>query len=322
MQNKPRPKLLKLSEVRRHPELQPRASIDPAIVEEYRDAIKDGAKFPAVTLFFDKLYYYLADGWHRYEAHQAAGVGEIQADVYEGSFRDAKLYALGANGHHGLRRTNEDKRRAVGMLLADAEWSKWSDREIARHLRVSAPLVGSVRNASLDENPVSPASESSSDVTVNSYSEDRTYKTKHGTEAVMNTANIGRKPAEKSSTDSSAEAQSDTASFRGDTAEDSSKAEEEKDFEAYLNGLHKEIEDLRRQNESLAASDSGAEIRNLTQRLINEENQRKDAEERLQLRKKDLNRFGVWFSELRKLLDVKEDREVVGRVRALMEAVQ
>ena len=55
------------------------------------------------------------------------------------------LYAVGANASHGLRRTNTDKRRAVVRLLRDYEWSKWSDREIARRCGVANSFVGNVR---------------------------------------------------------------------------------------------------------------------------------------------------------------------------------
>jgi hypothetical protein len=50
-----------------------------------------------------------------------------------------------ANGEHGLPRTNADKRRAVELLLADAEWSQWSDREIARRAAVNKFLVNQMR---------------------------------------------------------------------------------------------------------------------------------------------------------------------------------
>ena len=38
-----------------------------------------------------------------------------------------------------------DKRNAVEMLLADPEWVKWSDREIAKRCVVTNHLVASVR---------------------------------------------------------------------------------------------------------------------------------------------------------------------------------
>jgi hypothetical protein len=52
----------------------------------------------------------------------------------------------GGNAIHGLRRTIDDKRREVGILLADAEWSKWSDRKIAEACGVTHPFVAAVRS--------------------------------------------------------------------------------------------------------------------------------------------------------------------------------
>jgi ParB-like chromosome segregation protein Spo0J len=64
---------------------------------------------PAVSVVFDKVYYYLVDGVHRYEATKSAGAGEIDANVADGSSRDALLASVGANSRHGPRRSNEDK---------------------------------------------------------------------------------------------------------------------------------------------------------------------------------------------------------------------
>jgi len=79
-----------------------------------------------------------------------------------------------ANAAHGQRRTNADKRKAVMTLLEDEEWGKWTDREIARHCAVDHTTVGRLR-ASLVENTSEPPPP-------------RTYTTKHGTTATMNTA--------------------------------------------------------------------------------------------------------------------------------------
>lgn len=60
----------------------------------------------------------------------------------------AKIATLaGANASHGLRRTNEDKRRAVTVLLTDSEWAKWADREIARRCGVDHRFVASVKSS-------------------------------------------------------------------------------------------------------------------------------------------------------------------------------
>lgn len=52
--------------------------------------------------------------------------------------------ALG-NDAHGLPRNNADKRKAVGMLLDDAEWRDNSDRWIAETCKVSHTLVQNMR---------------------------------------------------------------------------------------------------------------------------------------------------------------------------------
>lgn len=153
---------------------QSRASVNLDVVSDYADAVKDGAQFPPVVVFFDGSEYWLADGFHRYEAFARAGASEIHADVRQGTRRDAILYSVGANAHHGLRRTNDDKRRAVMVLLNDAEWSKWSANQVAKQCGVSHTFVNGLKS-SLETNS----------------SEPRTYTTKHGGQATMNTANIG-----------------------------------------------------------------------------------------------------------------------------------
>ena len=130
---------------------QPRAEINQETVDDYARQMEEGAKFPAVIVFNDGIHHYLADGFHRYFAHLKLDKAGILADVIAGTLRDAKLYSYKANIAHGLRPTTEDKRKIVLDMLQDSEWSKWSDREIARHCGVSHPFVGKLR-ASL-ENP-------------------------------------------------------------------------------------------------------------------------------------------------------------------------
>ena len=107
---------------------QSRASLNESTVAEYAESIRLSVELPPVIAFFDGSEFWLADGFHRYNAHKVAGAMEIQAEVREGTRRDAILFSVGANASHGLRRTNEDKRRAVMTLLEDAEWSQWSAR--------------------------------------------------------------------------------------------------------------------------------------------------------------------------------------------------
>jgi hypothetical protein len=105
--------------------------------------------------------------------------GGTQATIQPGTRRDAILHAAGANADHGLRRSNDDKRRAVQMLLQDEEWGRWSDREIARRCKVSHPLAAKLR------------AELAADT--GNITSERVYVDRHGNETVMETANIGTK---------------------------------------------------------------------------------------------------------------------------------
>ena len=172
---------LELSRIRLDGDTQPRVSLNQEIVGEYAEAVMNGDQFPPVTVFHDGSNYWLADGFHRYFAHKRAAHKEIEADVQTGTVRDALLYSIGANSVHGLRRTNEDKRRAVLILLNDVEWSEWSDSEVARHAAVSNSTVHRIKKSlQLEAKP------------------EKKYVDKHGNETVMRTENIGKKEAEKS----------------------------------------------------------------------------------------------------------------------------
>lgn len=176
--------MIEIARVRTDGGTQPRVSLNQETIAEYREAYKAGIKMPPVTLFFDGTDYWLADGFHRFWAAKEAGLTEIYEEIQPGTQRDAILYSLSANSKHGLRRTNADKRKAVQTLLDDPEWSQWSSRDIAKQCAVGHALVDEIRKSSLAENPVSEGNP-------------RTYTTKHGTTATMQTANIGKqKPAE------------------------------------------------------------------------------------------------------------------------------
>lgn len=161
---------------------QPRAAIDFDVVEEYALALASGAAFPPVVVFFDGSTYWLADGFHRTHAHKVAERQSIECDVRQGTRRDAILFSVGANASHGMRRTNEDKRRAVLALLNDPEWAGWSDGEISRRCAVSQPFVSKLRPAPITPNVMSDRAE-------------RTYVNRYGSVSTMQTANIGARPA-------------------------------------------------------------------------------------------------------------------------------
>lgn len=135
---------VQISDIRIDGGTQSRASINPQIVADYAEAIKLGDVFPPVVVFFDGADYWLADGFHRYEAYASAGSDALRVDLRQGTRRDAVLFSVGANALHGLRRTNDDKRRAVLTLLNDAEWQKWPQTKIAQACGVSQQFVSKV----------------------------------------------------------------------------------------------------------------------------------------------------------------------------------
>ena len=141
--------MLELSKIKKGH--QARAAINEATVSEYAKHIEDGGEFPPIIVYFDSKDYWLADGYHRLLATERVGCLTILEEVRIGTSRDALKHALGANAHHGLPRTNADKRNAVEIALDDSEWSRLSTREIAKLCNVSHNLVAEIQR---ERNPV------------------------------------------------------------------------------------------------------------------------------------------------------------------------
>lgn len=152
-------KQIELSEIVIDAGTQQREIINVEIVSEYAEDIKCGAKFPPVVVFSDGVNYYLVDGFHRRHAYASLEIPTIEAEVHDGTVRDAILFSAGVNSNHGIRPTNADKRKSVLMLLADQEWSEWSDNKISKHCHVTQPFVSKLRKSLITviKNPPKPA---------------------------------------------------------------------------------------------------------------------------------------------------------------------
>lgn len=168
---------LKLSAIRLDGGTQARVSLNDAVVMEYSEHLKEGAKFPALVVFHDGSNYWLADGFHRYFARKANGELEAEVEVHQGTLREAQLFAFGANRGRGLKTNNEDSRSIINRMLTDDEWKQWSDTQIAKHVGVSKMTVGRIRHALEEQGKVAPKKESK-------------YVDKHGNESTMNTAKL------------------------------------------------------------------------------------------------------------------------------------
>jgi hypothetical protein len=139
---------LGLDAIRADTGLQSRATMNDEAVAEYARLMREGDRFPPVTVFRDgEGILWLADGFHRLAAARLAERRDIEAELRVGDRQAALLHSVGANARHGLNRTNEDKRRCILLLLQDAAWSTRSARWIARVCGVSQPMVTRVRDS-------------------------------------------------------------------------------------------------------------------------------------------------------------------------------
>lgn len=176
---------LKLTQIKIDGNTQAREELDQARVTEYSHQMKDGDKFPAITVFFDGSTHWMADGFHRYFANKSNGALEIECDVKEGTQRDAMFYAMGANGGRGAGWTPRDIKRICWILFEDDEWGGMSNNAIARHVGCSSMTVGRHRHAWEDQQE--PNEEAPETVTY----------VKDGEAKQMNTAKIGKTKEKK-----------------------------------------------------------------------------------------------------------------------------
>ncbi len=152
----PEPTELGMNLVHSDKALWARMQYDDERLRDYERRYKeDGVNaLPPVTVFFDGQTYWLADGFHRAQAayvlQRVEGPGvKMPVLLYNGSERDARLFACSANTKHGLSLTNAEKRRIIHRLLDDAEVEQWASNRIATFANVSAYLVAQVRHERL-----------------------------------------------------------------------------------------------------------------------------------------------------------------------------
>jgi hypothetical protein len=140
----------KLDDITLDPRLQLRATMNEDAIADYMTCLDD---LPPPKLMKDteagKLWLY--GGWHRVTSNQRAGKKRMVFEVTEGTFADAMIAAGNENYDNGVRLTNDDKRKAVTLFLA--QFPDWSDRRIADSLHVSNHLVATVRTASTGNSP-------------------------------------------------------------------------------------------------------------------------------------------------------------------------
>lgn len=133
---------LKIADIRAERDMQPRCKMDDETVKDYAENFDE---LPPVEVAYDGTDYWLWEGWHRLDGAIEAGKDEIEANVEEGTRDDAAWWALTANAKNGLRRTNEDKHRAVELALRHKWGQEMSTSDIAKHCRVTRQFAAAVR---------------------------------------------------------------------------------------------------------------------------------------------------------------------------------
>jgi uncharacterized ParB-like nuclease family protein len=134
---------IRLEDIELAAAMQARTAIKEATVQEYADAMKNGAKFPPITVMAidgASKAFSVIDGWHRVQAARLLERNTIAAEVMTGSTNaDAMWAAASMNIVHGLRRTNADKARAVTLAIAARPDATYE--QIACQCGVSASMV-------------------------------------------------------------------------------------------------------------------------------------------------------------------------------------
>jgi len=141
----------KVADLRSHEDCQARLGLTEEAVRNYELAYRAGKSLPALEVFEVDGELIVVDGFHRIEAAKRADVATLPVEIVgKGTMAEAEWEALGKNHSHGVRRTREDKRKAVQVALANPASAKMSNRKLAQYLDVSHTFVAGERKM-LDE---------------------------------------------------------------------------------------------------------------------------------------------------------------------------
>lgn len=123
---------------------QPREKMQADVIAEYAEQMRSGDVFPPIKVVgFPDGKYRIADGFHRYYAARKLNLKTITAEVIKenGGHLDVLEACVRANHGHGLRRTNEDKRRAIEMIVNEPAYAGKGKKQIAALALVSKTMV-------------------------------------------------------------------------------------------------------------------------------------------------------------------------------------
>ncbi|CAB3719972.1 hypothetical protein LMG22037_04678 [Paraburkholderia phenoliruptrix] len=251
----------------------------------------------------------ILDGGNRYRACVELGIEPLIAEMDLGDY-DLLSYVLSVN----LHRRHLTPGQHAAIVAAATNWleaqthggDRKSDQSATLHFETTADRAAqsgaSIRTQKMADKVAKADPELIKDVGHGKISLPKALKQVEGKD----------QPEAGTSIDSS----------RVDVAEESLSnpcGMDDAEFENYLNGLLAQIESLQRANDAMSATDQGAEMMKHVQLLLNAENALAAERERGVVREKALRWFGNQYAELRKVLNVKNDRDVLPAVRQLLE---
>lgn len=315
-------KTILLSDIEIDGNTQSRVAINQEVVTLYADLMRDEIVFPPVIVFSDGIRYWLADGFHRFHATSSIGDrANILADVRKGTQRDAILFSLNANVPHGLSLTNDDKRKAVMIMLNDPEWSELTDRAIARHCGCSRMTVSRLRNP--DAEKAAPSVTSDTAASIQPAPASVTSDTKPARESVPSDTPISLVSPQSSVTSAKINSvdlvTSDTEAAKKKAEDEQIAADAHGDADpvAMLEEAHKQIESLQGELFVLKADDQRAET--LKYKRLADVAARRQGElmEMVNAREKELQRFANWLNRIGKALGEDDHAKLPALVEAL-----
>jgi transposase len=139
-------KTLNLLNIRIDGGTQAREELNQEAVADYAEKMRDGEVFPPVTVFFDGSEYWLVDGFHRYFATKSNGKTSIDAEVENGTLKEAVRASWKANGKRGLNLNSADTKKIMLAMFADEVTKTWSNRQIAEYVGVSHSTVNRLKS--------------------------------------------------------------------------------------------------------------------------------------------------------------------------------
>jgi len=148
---------LPLSSLRIDGGTQQRVAIDTQVVHDYSELLQDADfDFPPISVISDSTNNFVVDGIHRFFAYQEACRDVIPAYIKAGTQEQAQWESCAVNANHGLRRTKEDRQKAV--LTAIQLRPLATVREISEHCKVSKSHVQRIMQEQVKPEPPVPTS--------------------------------------------------------------------------------------------------------------------------------------------------------------------